>query len=151
MNCSNINGRRYRNHRHSLFQHRFWRADNFVAPFPSEAGLRHQPPSSAGARGLGPAGESIARFSPWKLNPPVYSGNSVTVRSLRSGFGDVFADGTQQGPIANPSLSYVQIKSPGYTDGEIETHQNAYQFLRSALNSEVDRGIMLRAHSTTEA
>ena len=66
------------------------------------------------------------------------------------GFGDVFAD-TREVRIANPSLSYAQIKSLGFTDDEIETHRKAYQVLRSALNSEVDRGILLRAHSPAEA
>ena len=66
------------------------------------------------------------------------------------GFGNVFAD-TREIPIANPSLSYAQIKSLGFTDDEIETHRKAYQFLRSALTSEVDRGILLHAHSPAEA
>ena len=64
-------------------------------------------------------------------------------------FGNVFAD-TREVSIANPSLSYAQMKSRGYTDDEIETHRKAYQFLRSALTSEVDRGILLRAHSPAE-
>ena len=58
------------------------------------------------------------------------------------GFGDVFAD-TREVPIANPSLTYAQIKSLGFTDGENETHRKAHQFLRSALTAEVDRGILL--------
>ena len=66
------------------------------------------------------------------------------------GFGDVFTD-TREVPIANPPLFYAQIRSLGFTDEEIETHRKAYQFLRSALTSEVDRGILLRAHSPAEA
>ena len=65
-------------------------------------------------------------------------------------FGDVFAD-TREVPIANPSLTYAQIKSLGFTDDEIETHRKAHYFLCSALTSEVDRIILLRAHSPTEA
>ena len=62
------------------------------------------------------------------------------------GFGDVFAD-TREVPIANPSLTYAQIKSLGFTDDEIETHRKANPFLHSTLISEVDRVILLRADS----
>ena len=66
------------------------------------------------------------------------------------GFGDVFAN-IREVPIANPSLIYAHVNSLGFTDDEIETHRKADQFLCSALPSEVDRGILLRAHSPTEA
>ena len=66
------------------------------------------------------------------------------------GFGDVFTD-TQDVPVAKPSLTYAQIKSLCFNDDEIQTRRKAYKFLRSALTSEVDRGILLRAHSPTEA
>ena len=65
-------------------------------------------------------------------------------------FDDVFAN-TREVLIANQSVTYANIKSLSFTDDEIETHQKAYHFLRSALTSEVDRGILLRAHSPTEA
>ena len=66
------------------------------------------------------------------------------------GFGDVF-EGNREVPIADGALTYTQIRSRGYTDAEIERHRKAYQFLRSALSSEVDRGLLLRANSPTEA
>ena len=96
---------------------------------------------------------------PWKLNPPMFDGDSLTFRSFRKegttfadccGFGDVF-EGNREVPIADGALTYTQIRSRGYTDAEIERHRKAYQFLRSALSSEVDRGILLRANSPTEA
>ena len=38
-------------------------------------------PADAGARGTVPAGESLAGI-PWKLNPSVFSGDSVHFRSF---------------------------------------------------------------------
>ena len=96
---------------------------------------------------------------PWTLNPPMFGGDSLEFRSFRKeattfadccGFGDVF-EGNREVPIANGALTYTQIRSRGYTDAEIERHRKAYQFLRSALSSQVDRGILLRAKSPTEA
>ena len=64
-------------------------------------------------------------------------------------FGNVFA-GTREVPIAHQSFTYAKIKSLDYTDDETETYRKAYQLFRSALTSEVDRGILLRAHSPTK-
>ena len=66
------------------------------------------------------------------------------------GFGVVF-EGNREVLIADPALRYVQIRSRGFADGGIERYRKAYQFLRSALSSEVDRGILLRANSPAEA
>ena len=49
------------------------------------------------------------------------------------------------------SLRATAIKSRGFIDDEIERNRKVYLFLRSALNSEVGRGILLRASSPTEA
>ena len=84
---------------------------------------------------------------PWKLNPLMFDGDSLKLRSFRKeattfgdccGFGDVF-EGNREVPIADGALTYTQIRSRGYTDAEIKRHRKAYQFLRSALSSEVDR------------
>ena len=118
----------------------------------------HRSPADAGARGAVPAGESPAGI-PWKLNPPVFSGDSVHFRSFEKkaiifaeyvGFGHVLKD-SHEIPVADPSISYAQLRSQGYTDDEIDAHRRAYQFLRSAITFEVDRGILHRAHSPTEA
>ena len=66
------------------------------------------------------------------------------------GFGHVLQD-TREIPVADPSISYAKLRSISFTDDEIDTHRRAYQFLRSAIMSEVDRGILHRAHSPTEA
>ena len=103
------------------------------------------------------AGDPI--IMPWKLNPPMFDGDSLTFRSFRKeattfvdccGFGDVF-EGNHEVPIADGALTYTQTRSLGFADGVIERHRKAYQFLRSALSSEVYRGILLRANSPTEA
>ena len=60
-------------------------------------------------------------------------------------------EGNREVPIADGALTYTQIRSRCYTDAEIERYRKAYQFLRSALSSEVDRGILLRANPPTEA
>ena len=118
----------------------------------------HRSPAGAGARGAVPAGESPAGI-PWKLNPPFFSGDSVHFCSFKKeaiifaqyvGFGHVLKD-TREIPVADPSISYAQLRSLGYTDDEIDAHRRPYQFLRSAITSEVDRGILHRAHSPTEA
>ena len=118
----------------------------------------HRSPAGAGARGAVPAGESPVGIS-WKLNPPVFSGGSVHFRSSEKeaivfaeyvGFGHVLKD-THEIPVADTSISYAQLRSLGYTDDEIDAHRRAYQFLRSAITSEVDQGILHRAHSATKA
>ena len=118
----------------------------------------HRSPAGAGARGAVPAGESPAGI-PWKLNPPVFRGDSVHFRSFEKeviifseyvGFGHVLKD-NREIPAADPSISYAQLRSQGYTDDEIDAHRRGYQFLRSAITSEVDRGILHRAHSPTGA
>ena len=95
---------------------------------------------------------------PWKLNPPMFDGDSLKFRLFCKeaptfadccGFSDVF-EGNREVPIADGALTYTQMRSRGYIDAEIERHHKACQFLRSALSSEVDRGI-LRANSPTEA
>ena len=118
----------------------------------------HRSPAGAGARGAVSAGGSLAGI-PWKLNPPVFSGDSVNFRSFEKeaiifaeyvGFGHVLKD-TREIPVGDPSISYAQLRSQGYTDDEIDANRRAYQFLRSAITSEVDQGILHRAHSPTEA
>ena len=141
----------------------------FSAPEPFLAGRQYQPVSSvvggqahrplpiAGTRGMSSAGDPITL--PWQLNPPMFDGDSLKFRSFRKeaamfadccGFGDIF-EGNREVPIADGALTYMQIRSRGYTDAEIERHRKTYQFLRSALSSEVDRGMLLRANSPTEA
>ena len=141
----------------------------FSAPEPFLAGRQNQPVLSAvgqqvhrplpiaGTRGMSSAGDPITM--PWTLNPPMFDGDSLKFRSFRKeattfadccGFGEVL-EGNHEVPIADGALTYTQIKSLGFTDAEIERHRKAYQFLRSALSSEVDRGILLRANSPTEA
>ena len=66
------------------------------------------------------------------------------------GFDHVLED-TREFSVADPSISYVKLRSLSFTDDEIDTHRKAYQFLRSAITSKVDRGILHRAHSPTEA
>ena len=127
-------------------------------PVPSTVGEQaHRPLPIAGTRGMSSAGDPITM--PWKLNPPMFDGDSLRFRSFRKeattfadscGFGDVF-EGNHGVPIADGALTYTQIRSLGFTDAEIERHRKAYQFLRSSLSSEVDRGILLRANSPTEA
>ena len=121
----------------------------------------HRSPAGAGARGAVPAGESPAGI-PWKLNPPFFSGDSVHFRSFEEeaiifaeyvGFGNVLKDTrTREIQVADPSISYAQLRSLliGYTDDEIDAHRRAYRFLRSTITSQVDRGILHRAHSPTE-
>ena len=115
-------------------------------------------PAGAGARGADPAGELLAGIL-WKLNPPVFSGDSVHFRSFEKvdiifaehiGFGHVIKD-TREIPVADSSISYAELRSLGFTDDEIDTHRIAYQFMQYAIMSEVDRGIFHRAHSLTKA
>ena len=119
----------------------------------------HRSPAGAGARGVVPAGESLAGI-PWKLNPPVFSGDSVHFCSFEKeaiifakdvGFGHVLKDTREIPVVADPSISYAKLRSLCFTDDESDTHRRAYQFLRSAITSEVDQGILHRAHSPTEA
>ena len=118
----------------------------------------HRSPAGAVARGAVPAGESPTGIQ-WKLNPPVFSGDSVNFRSLEKeaiifaeyvGFGHILKN-TREIPVADPPISYAQLRSQDYTDDKIDAHRRAYQFLRSTITSEVDRGILHRAHSPTEA
>ena len=98
----------------------------------------HRSPTGTGAKGAVPAGESPAGI-PWKLDPPGFSGGSVHFRSFEKeaiilaeyvGFGHVLKD-NREIPVADPSISYAQLRSQGYTDDEIDAHWRAYQFLRS--------------------
>ena len=118
----------------------------------------HRSPAGAGARRAVPAGESLAGI-PWKLDPPIFSGDSVYFRSFEKeanifaeyvGFRYVLKD-TGEIPVADPSISYAKLRSLGFIDDEIGTHRRAHQFLRSVITFEVDRGILHRAHSPTEA
>ena len=89
--------------------------------------------------------------------------SSLTVSSIRYsmspmglswtnyiGFDDVLKD-TRESPVADLSISYAQMRSLGLTDDEIDTRRKAYQFLRSTITSEVDRGIPHRAHCPEKA
>ena len=105
----------------------------------------HRSPAGTGARGTIPVGESLAGI-PWKLNAPVFSGDSVHFRSFEKetiifaekvGFGHVLKD-TRKIPVADPSISYAQLRSQDFTDDENGTHRRANQFLRSAITSEVE-------------
>ena len=114
-------------------------ADGPHHPISSAVGERaHQLLSIAGTRGLGPADD-----------PSVFNGSSLTFQSYRKertmfavccAFGDVFK-GNREVLIADPALSYNQINLCDCSDDEIERHRKAYPFLRSGLNSEVNRGI----------
>ena len=120
-------------------------------PVPSAVGEQvHRPLPIAGTRGMSSAGDPITM--PWKLNPPMFNGDSLQFRSFRKeattfadccGFGEIF-EGNHEVPTTDGALTNTQIKSLGFTDAEIERHRKAYQFLRSA-------GILLRANSPTEA
>ena len=118
----------------------------------------HGSPAGAGARGAVPTDESLAGI-PWKLDPLVFNNNSVHFRSFEReaiiiaayvGFGHVLKY-IPEIPVADPSISHAELRSLGFANDEIDTHRRAYQFLRSAITSEVDRGILHRAHSPTEA
>ena len=94
-----------------------------------------------------------------EAEPTGFSGDSVHFRSFKKeaivfaeyvGFGHVLKD-TREIPIADSSISYAELWSLNITDSEIDTHRRAHQFLRSAITSEVDRGILHRAHFPTEA
>ena len=140
----------------------------FSAPAPFLASRQHyaipsavgeqayQPLPIAGSRGISSAGDPITL--PWKINPPVFDGDSLKFRSFRKeattfadccGFDDVF-EGNREAPIADAALTHAQIRLRGFTDAGIERHRKTYQFLRSALSSEVDRCILLRADPPTE-
>ena len=83
-------------------------------PIPSAVGEQaHQPLPIAGTRGLSSASDPITL--PWKLNTPVFDGDSLKFRPFRKeattfadycGFGDVF-EGNRQVPIADPALTYA--------------------------------------------
>ena len=118
----------------------------------------HRSPAGTGARGTIPVGESLAGI-PWKLNAPGLSGDSVHFRSFEKeaiifaeyvGFGHVLKD-TREIPVADPSISYAQLRSQDFTDDENGTHRRVNQLLRSAITSEVECGILHRAHSPSEA
>ena len=92
----------------------------------------HRSPAGAGARGAIPDGESLAGI-PWKLNPPILSGNYVHFRSFEKeaiifadyvDFGHVLKDIIEI-PVADPSISYAELRSLGLTDKEIDTHRRA--------------------------
>ena len=126
---------------------------------PSEVGPPIVPPrESAGARGAYPAGELHSHI-PWKLTPPVFSGDSSDYLSFRKealifaeyvGFGEVFTL-LKEVPVADSSFSTQQMRNLGYIDDEIDLHRKAYQFLRSSLKSKVDLNILYRARSPAEA
>ena len=83
----------------------------------------HRSPAGAGARGTVPVGESLAGI-PWKLNPPVSSGDFVHFRSFKKediifaeyvGFGHVLKDTREIPVVADPSISYAQLRSQDFT------------------------------------
>ena len=82
----------------------------------------HRSPAGAGARSTVPVGESLTGI-PWKLNPPVFSSDSVHFGSSKKetiifaeyvGFGPVFKD-TREIPVADPFISYAQLRSQDCT------------------------------------
>ena len=120
--------------------------------------LNHRSPAGTEARDAVPACESLAGI-PWKLNPSVPTDGFVHFRSFDKEaiifaeyvrFGRVIKDSCEI-PVADPSISYAQLSSLSFIDDEIDTHRGAYQFLQSALTSKVDRSILHRALSPTEA
>ena len=77
----------------------------------------HRSPADAGARSAVPAGESPAGI-PWKLNPPVFSGDSVHFRSFEKeaiifaeyvGFGHVLEDTREKSQLPK-SVSIPAIR-----------------------------------------
>ena len=139
------------------------------SPFSAGRQQLHSPPSmigtsnhrstaGAGPRDAVPAGDLLMGI-PSKLNPPVLSDDSVQFRSFEKeviifaeyvGFGHVLKD-THETPVCDPSISYAVLRSLGFTDDKIYSDRRACPFLRSAIKSEVDRCILHRAHSPTEA
>ena len=98
----------------------------------------HRSLAGPGARGTVPVGESLAGI-PWKLKPPVFSGDSVHFRFFKRdaiifaeyvGFGYVLKD-TREIPVADPSISYAQLRSQDLTHDENDTYRRVNQFLRS--------------------
>ena len=76
----------------------------------------HRLPAGAEARGTVPVGESLAGI-PWKLNSPVFSGDSVRFRSFKKeaiifaeyvGFGHVLKDTTREIPVSCRSLHLIR-------------------------------------------
>ena len=93
----------------------------------------HRSPAGAGARGAVPAGEPLACI-PRKLNPPVFNGDSIRFLSFEKeaiifaeyvDFGHVLKE-TREIPVADPSISYAELRSLGFTEDEIDTHRRAY-------------------------
>ena len=86
-------------------------------PVPLAVGEQaHRPLPSAGTRGMSSADDPITL--PWKLNPPIFDGDSLKFRSFRKeattladccGFGDVL-EGNREVPIADGAPTYTQIK-----------------------------------------
>ena len=105
----------------------------------------HRSPAGTGARGTIPVGESLAGI-PLKLKAPVFSGDSVHFRSFEKeaiifaeyvGFSHVLKD-TREIPVADPSVSYAQLRSQDFANDENGTHRRVNQLLRSAITSEVE-------------
>ena len=64
-------------------------------------------------------------------------------------FGDVHK-GMREIAVVNPSISHAQMRSLDFTDDEIDTNRSQnISILRSAITSEVDRGILHPVHSPT--
>ena len=102
---------------------------------------------------------AVEPHTPWKLNPPVFSGDSSDYLSFRKealvfaeyvGFGYVFIR-LRGVPVAAPSISAQQMRDMDCTHEEVDQHRKVYQFLRSALKTKVDINILYRARSPAEA
>ena len=111
--------------------------------------------SRKSVRDVQPAVESHV---PWKLNPPVCSGDSSDYLSegklsyLMNTLASVtFSSVLRDIPVANPSISAQQTRDMDCTNDKIDLHRKAYQFLRSAPKTKVDLNILYRARSLAEA
>ena len=110
------------------------------------------------ARGVQPVVVSHVNV-PWKLNPPVFSGDSSDYLSFRkealvfaeyAGFGDVFIR-QRDVQMVDPSISTQQMRDLDCTNDGTDLHRKAYQLLQIALKTKVDINILHRVGSPTEA
>ena len=108
---------------------------------PSEFGSPIQHRLSVGARGVNTAGESHLSV-PWKVNPPVFSGDSSDYLFFRKealpfaeyvGFRDVFTI-LKTVPFGDTSRTTQQIRDMGYSNDEINIHRKACRLLKAKLD-----------------
>ena len=100
---------------------------------PSAVGEQeHEPLPISATNGMSSTGDPITLL--WKLNQPVFDGDSLNLRSFRTeattftdccGFDDAF-ESNREVTIADAALTYAQFRLRGFTDAEIERHRKAY-------------------------